>query len=348
MVSIRKYLDMAGARTTQAPAAVIEAEPSSCSSDAMLRDLCDQILGHVLAHVRLTESSDAKVNLEQARAALMGDTVDRETAESIAAAAWGALERRRCEDKDLADRIASETSQIVGVLNEALLTLTGGSERMAARFKRIQESLERTSRVRDVDGLRASLADAIKSVQNESEREQEQAARDLAGFEAQVVSVRRKLSDNPTRQLRGRADAIVLIRESLNYLQPGSRLWAAGFRVGNAGALLQRYGREAMDDLFFQMARSVVSGVCASATCWRWSQGCVVGVFDSGDDIQTLQSRSVELMRAPLVHRMSLGSRTALLKVGVSQLIVQLTPDSLQNMIGELDGFSGLEAAGCG
>ena len=179
------------------------------------------------------------------------------------------LFRSVAQDREADRRTAVETQQVIVVLNDALLALTGGSQRSVSRLERIQESLARTARIRDAEGLRTSLASAMTLIREETEREQENAARELAVFESKVVRVRQQLAENPGRRLGDRADAVRTITASLRALRSECPLYAVAVSVANVHGITQRYGPESVNELFMQVISERIQPLAEAVTAWR-------------------------------------------------------------------------------
>ena len=351
MVSLRKYLDL-----KSAPALVaVERENSSANISVqagLFSTLCSEILDQIETHIlpgekgppnergcSPGETSDLRRDFAEGRAHVE-QNISLENIRLLQKTVEAAFAGHASGEKALAQRIAAETQQMVGVLNDALVALSGGSERSVARLQHIQESLQHTSRIRDPEGLRASLAEAMVLIREESAREKEQSARDLAAFESQVVQVRKKLSENPARRLRGRAEAVRVISDVILTMKPESKTYTVAFLLANVEATTHRYGPESVDELFFQVLRERVQPLGFSSTSWRWSPGCIVAMLEGPSDIQVLQAKLAELSRGPFVYRMTLGNRTAVLKAGLSHMILALTASSFSNVVAEIDRFS--------
>jgi hypothetical protein len=182
-------------------------------------------------------------------------------------------------------------------------------------------------------------------IREETAREQENAARDLAAFESKVVRVRQQLAENPGRRLGGRTEAVRVITDALLALRPGRSLYAVALSVENAQGITQRYGPESVNELFLQVINERIQPLAEAITSWRWSPGCVVALFEGDPDIRVLQAQLVGFSRAPFVCRMTLGSRTAVLKAGLSHMIVALMPETFRDLLAEIDRFGGTEPA---
>jgi hypothetical protein len=354
MVSIRKYLEMRGdskdsaeqsravSRDTRKP------ELPGGAECQVLAGLCAAILDQIVAYVLQGEAAaELRARLETAKSPLLGEIRPNE-AVRVEEIVRGVLSACAARDREGAQRTAVETQRVVGVLNMALMVLAGGSKRSLSRLQHIQASLQRTSQIRDAEGLRASLADAMKLIRDEAAREQISAERDLAGLEAQVVRVREQLAANPVRRLPGRDDAIRALADT-PLRNPDASLYVMALSIEQIKALVQRYGPEPVDELFFQLIRERVHPVAPACVSCRWSQGCIVSLFEYSGDADLLRADLAELCRAPVVYRMTLGSRTAVLKVAVSYLLTSVPPlsdsDSRGVLVSQLDRFGGTEGA---
>jgi hypothetical protein len=349
MVSIRKYLEMRGdGRDGPADPRRAASAGAEC---VVLAGLCAALLDQIGSYVLQGEpAAELRARLERAKAPIQGE-ITAEEAVRVEEVVRGVLSACAARDRESAQRTAVETQHVVGVLNMALMALAGGSKRSVSRLQRIQTSLQRTSLIRDTEGLRASLADAMKLIREEAAREQVSAERDLAGLEAQVVRIREQLAANPVRRLPGRAEAIRALADWPPPVQ-GSALCVIALSIDQIKALAQRYGGEPVDELFFQLIRERVQPLAPACVSWRWSQGCIVSLFDHAGDPEHLQADLAELCRAPLVSHMTLGGRTAVLKVAVSHLVTAAprppTEESNRTLVLQLDKFAGAEGGYAG
>lgn len=340
MVSIRKYLDLLAHEDSVSPGDSVS--PAASILSGLCAGILRQIGVSVLARV---PGSDLRTSLDQVSAGINA-TISAEAARRVEEDVRGVLASYVANQREAEQRIASETQHIVGVLNDALMVLSGGSQRSVSRLKKIQDSLHHTSRIRDPEGLRASLADAISLIREESAREEEHSERELAAFESSVIKVREQIVSNPERRLRGRDDGIQALKDGLASNKPEASMFAVAFAFGNINAIQQRYGTAPVDELFLQLVKERVQPVHAGGAVYRWSSSCVVAVFERSGDLDTLRTEVTRHCRTPLIYRMTLGIRTALLKAEVSHLEISVTSESANTVIGQLDQFGGLGSCG--
>jgi hypothetical protein len=102
------------------------------------------------------------------------------------------------------------------------------------------------------------------------------------------------------------------------------------------------------------LIRERVQPLAEQFECWRWSQGCIIALFEYKPDLIALQAKLAELGRGPLVYRMTLGSRTAVMKIAVSHLAIALPvcaeqaagKTAFEGLAEQLDRFGGFEEPG--
>jgi hypothetical protein len=350
MVSIRKYLDMRAPRTDDSAA------PRHRSSDlvlgtTVLSGLCSKILNHIGTYVFGGDSNaELRAALVEARAPLDAGNdaeFDSATAANIANTVRAMLVAHAARDREASQRASVDAQHVVGVLNYALMAISGGSLRSLSRLERVQESLQQTVRRRDVEGLRASLTDAMKLIREEATREKEHAERDLASVESEVVKVRERLAAKPGRGLPGRSEAIqalsdVCISDTDTVCSSDLPRCLVAFSFDNI-RVIQRYSPEQVEELFFQVIRERVYPLAAVNSSWRWCLGGIVSVFERDCTLPQLQSDLAELCRAPLVCRMTTGSGTTVINVSVSHLEVMLSSQALPSLIEQIDRFCGVQ-----
>jgi hypothetical protein len=334
MVSIRKYLN--APKSGHGHGAE---DPGGCTAEVCI-GLIDRLGAFVLAGKSGSDAAAAMAHSQAELSSLMRPEDVQRVEESIR----NVLNASSTRFAETAQRTALETQHIVGVLNHALMVLTGGSESSAMRLQRIQESLNRASAVRDMSSLRASLADAMKLIREESAKEQEHSARQIATFETEVIRFRERLAANPARRLPGREGAIQAMGDRAAAVSSGSACYVAAFVIDDIKGIVQRYGPEPADELLFEVIRERLQPISPDCASWRWSPGCVLSVFEHSGSLDALKSELGKLCARPLVYRMTLGSRTAVLKVRVSQLLAELKPESLNSLVEQLDRFG----EGCG
>jgi hypothetical protein len=331
MISIRKYLDHVGGGG--APA-----EPGS--TEALL-SLCTGLLEGIHEHVLTGEQSEGlRSQLLQLRDAL-GPTVPVEEAAQAEESTRQILASHQARVHQAATDSAVEIQHILGMLNQALQVLAGGSERSVSRLQKIEKTLQRASMIEDIVALKASLAETVRFVKEEAVREQETSSAEVAGFEKEVGKAR-ELAGRSRGTFAGRPEGIRDISVRLKSIPADQALYLVAFHFDRLQAVVQRYGPEVADELMLLLIKERLQPVAASNATYRWTASSLVGLFHRPRDLDGLRTEMARLNRAPLVYRLPLGNRTAVLTVSPSHLVAEGRGEQTELLIEEVDRFTGL------
>jgi len=324
MISIARYLR----ENRDGPAG------SATADSPVYAALCASILDYIGVYVFTGEFSHLRPKLEENRRALAADIREMK-ATQVDESVRGVLSGYNRIAQQALQTNAVEMQQMVSVLGHALTVISGGSERSASRLRGIQETLRDTSTIQDVAALRASLRDVVQLIGEESSQEQQTILREREGIETQVVRFRELLAGNPHRKLMGRDVCIRAISDSTG----NGRVWVMAFFFDQLKGIVQRYGPEVVDDIFQQLIRGRLQPIAPESMAFRWSPSGIVGIAQIESDAAKLQVEMAKLNRAPLVCRIALGNRTAVLNVALSHLLLEVT-GPLDQLIADIDRFT--------
>jgi hypothetical protein len=238
---------------------------------------------------------------------------------------------------------AVEMQHIFAMLNQALIVLAEGKDRSVARLNRIQESLQRAAVIDDMVALKSSLSETVRFVKAEQAQSQEASAKDLARFE-QEISKARDFMGGARMEMSGRPEGVSRITSSLQSLAPGEGLFVVAFVLERLQAFLQRYGRPVAEELVFRVMKERVQPIAKADTAFRWTSSSLVAIFSSKANLNALRNQVMELNGAPLVHRIALGTRTAVLTIKPAHLVAQGNPEAPHLLIDQVDQFTGAAA----
>ena len=336
MISIRKYLDYQDASSPGPPG---PQQPSPKGDDtfcALYSTLLESICTYVL-------SGDARTKIAQLRESLHAQLPPAAALE-IQEAVRQILASHNSSMQDAATRTAVEMRHLVGILNQAVTLVANGGERAASGLQKIQDALQQTSNIPDFAGLRTSLAETIRLAKDESARQQAESARELAAIQTDIVEARQLVAQNPNQRLRGRPEGVRNISQGLQSVLPDHALYVAAFAFSNLHAVVQRYGPDAVEDVIFRLIRERIQPLAPANSAYRWTPQSLVGVFERPRDLARLRSEASALNRSPLVHRISLGNRIAVLTLSPSHLIAEGQTGLPEALIEEVDRFTGSNA----
>jgi hypothetical protein len=331
LISIRKYLDY------RDPKLIGLIDPAGSLG---LLDLCSAIFDHLNEFVLSGDSFDDLRTKIVVLQETLSPGLHPEQAQQIGDSVRGILAGHSSRLRETVQCANVEMQHIVEVLSQALIAMAGGSARSVSRLQKLQKTLHRTSMIQDDAALRASLADTVNMIRDEIVRENDAAAQDRAVFEEETIKAREFLAENPNRQLPGRPEGVRDIGEALKCIHPEKALYVVAFLFKQLKAISLRYGSEAASELVFRIIRERIQPIAPGNTAYRWTPQSLVGIFQGTTDFPRLKGEMAALNRPPLVHRITLGNRTAVVKVGLPHMLAIGAPGSADVLIEEVDRFT--------
>lgn len=330
MISIRKYLNAE------------QKKPTGDAGPAVAEDLCilsSAILDCINQFVLTGDANESpRSRLVQVKEALRPDLTPDEAARAAESVSSILAAHQAFTQRAAAEQL-TEARHIFEMLNQALVVLGEGNERGFSRLFTIQESLQRASKMRDMSSLKASLAETVQFIHTESAGARETAAQELGRFETEVASARAFLGASRL-ELAGRPEGVSEISDSLKNLVPGEALYLVAYLCDRLNAVTQRYGPGVADELISHLIRERLKPVMPENTLYRWTPSSLVAVFSRPRDADKLRSEVANLNRTPLVHRMALGGRTAVLTLSPSHLVAEGLSGPPSALIEQVDKFT--------
>ena len=342
MISIRKYLN--GPREHRF--SETDAERGGPPSSEILASLCSQILEYIGDYVVRGESvssNAAREEMGRLRASLCSDLLPPESA-IIRDGVRRILVQHSSAMQDATTRTAVDMRYLAGILNQAVAMATNGEERSLSGLQKIQETLQRTSRIPDLVSLKAALAETIQWAHDEACRQRAESARELAAFRTEIMEARQLCAQTPHQRLPGRPEAVRSISEGLQSVPPDHALYVIAFAFDQLYAVERKYGPEAAEDVIFRLIRERVQPLAPANSAYRWTPQSLVAVFERPRDLKQLQSAVEALNRAPLVQRISQGNTTALVTLNPSHLVAEGRTGLHDALIEEVDRFTGVRS----
>lgn len=332
MISIRRYLNPEERRQSADPEPDSQVAGDLCG---LARAVLDQINRFVLTG---DASESLRSQLLQVKDSLRPNLRPEEAARA-AESVSSTLAAHHSSSKRAAGEQIIEAQHIFSMLNEALVVLADGNDRAISRLGTIQESLQRTTTMRDMSALRTSLADTVEFIKAESVQAREAAAQELDRFERAVNSAREFLGNTPL-EIAGRPEGVSCISDSMKNLALGEAVYLVAYLCDRLHAITQRYGPGVADEMTFRLIKERVRPVMPENTIYRWTPRSLVAVFSRPRDADKVRNEVASLNRTPLVHRIALGGRTAVLTLSPSHLVVEGASGPASPLIDQVDKFT--------
>lgn len=335
MISIRKYWNTEG--NSEGKSESVQAA-TDAQSPENLHTFASGVLGCINQFVLTGETA----NELRSRLLLVGESLrpalNSDEASQALASVSSVLASHHASAQRAGVEQTVEAQNVFGLLNQALVVLSEGNDRDLSRLATIQESLQRTASMRDLASLKTSLAETVQFVKAEFVQARETAAAELGRFESEVTSARKFLG-GAGLELGGRAEGVTGISECLTNRVPGETLYVVAYLCNRLEAVVQRYGVGVADELISRLIKERLKPVMPKAM-YRWTPSSLVGLFSRPGDAEKLRNEVTALNRGPLVHKMALGGRTAVLTISPSHLVAEGVSGSSATLVEQVDRFT--------
>jgi GGDEF domain-containing protein len=321
LISIRRYLDQFKPERETAPGLSVHAAACTVlATEVDARLLCDDSYAKLrpqwgeLAHLVDQMESPADLAAFQAKASAV--LAERHRQEAL---------REQAQGRDV--------RQMLGVLNEALLTLASGNEGSVDRLRRVEAALHRTSQLNDLVAMKASLTETMRLVREETEQTRTEGAASLQRLDSELQKARSASQHLPG--LPGRDEALRALR---NAAQAGAPPWlAVACQLERLRIIRSRYGVPIADELLLAFAQSTAAP--ETDQIFRWSEDALVILRNTGESLQEVRDRMEDHFARPFEHRVMTGGRAALLSVAVRWLCISPAEPATPKVEPELELF---------
>jgi hypothetical protein len=331
MISIRKYLHQRGEPKVSGPTSD-RCEPGCRFSASLL----DSINAFTLAG---DACKALRGQVELVRDSLRPDWTPEQYGEAEVSVTR-ILNEYAASTRRAATNQAGEMQHIFAMLNQALIVLAEGRDQSVSRLSQIQQRLVQTSRIQDIVAMKASLTDTVEFVKEESVRAHTAASQELEGFQANVSEAREFLG-NAACDFAGRPEAVARIVEELRNPAAAEALHMVAYSFDRLKAATKRYGPDVASELIFRLIRERVQPLVGAGDTYRWTASSLVAIFQRKVALDDLRKEVAALNRSPVVHRVSLGNRTAVLTIAPSHLVAEGSSGSAEKLIEQVDRFTG-------
>jgi hypothetical protein len=332
MISIRKYLN--GEENNDAA----QPEAGARFSENLLR-LSSAVLDSINDFVLIGDGGQARRSkLLVVKESLRPDLTAEEASRG-ASTVGRLLADHQASLKQAGTEQVVEAQHLFAMLNQALVVLTEGNERGMSRLGTIQESLQRASTMRDVVSMKALLAETVQFVEKESVKGRETAAQVVGKLETEVSNARKTLGSTRL-ELEGRPEGVSEISQSLKSLAPGEAVYLVAYLWERLTAVTQRYGPGVAEEMISRLISERLKPVMPGNTMYRWTPSSLVAVFSRPRDADKVKKEVADLNRAPLVHKIVLSGRTAVLTISPSHMVAEGVSEPSAVLVEQVDKFT--------
>lgn len=324
ITTLEKYLRRAGG-----PA------PSANSSQAQS---WQPVLLHILAALADTvppEDVELRATVERLQTQIGQDPglpATPELKQNITATFDAAWDCKKAAGENVARQ---ELQRILSALNQAMTMAISGSDRAINRLENVKQSLDRATKVKDINSLRTEIITITRQVEEETQKEKVEQDRAVSELGPQYAPIR-SLADQHAISANTRNAAL---RDYEIRAASGGRHYCLLMVLERLRMVTARYGPSIADEIIDGLTRKRLRHLPNTSELYRWSDDTLALMLERAGDAASVNREVSPFTDNAYEHQAFLGNRVAVLQVSLRWVVLPVRPD-LAGFSADADRFS--------
>lgn len=306
MISIRDYLF---------------ANTADKDTESAYRRVISLLLRGISLHAVEGEKSDYE-KFRQDIGSLESETTERTPNDLLVAAGttMRALEEYNQRTSRFIRRQGVELQKMIAMLTETVITIGSGSDQSVNRLQEIEKRLENTAILEDVQALKSSLSECLKTVREETIRQKSAGESTLQKLRRKLASVQEStgiargpsLDLDKVTGLPSYEEALKAIRTAIH---SSKRTYVVCAVVGRVQAVNARFGYAIGDRLLNLFRGHFQAGLAQKDQVFRWRGPVFVALLEREETIDRIRTEIRRFADVKHNELVDLGNRTVLMPV---------------------------------
>lgn len=222
-----------------------------------------------------------------------------------------------------------EMQNMIAMLTQAVITISGSSDRSAVALSQIKKDLERAGAVEDIQAVRMRLGECLEKVRAEVTRqrvESESLVLELRQsiMRAQDSALAISPGNDPVTGLPSQAAAKAAFADAL---RSGQRAYVVTLVTDRLQALNARFGKEMGDQVLREMRKHIESSIIREGDLlFRWGGPTFVAVLYRTDLIDHVRAGLRRVFDSRTDTSLDLGGRSVLIPLALAWTVMALIP----------------------
>jgi GGDEF domain-containing protein len=236
----------------------------------------------------------------------------------------------------------TELHHMIAMLTRAVAGLVSASQKVVGRLQEIETGLEVASASEDPLRLKLSIADCLKEIRQEAERQKHDSALTTAALMQEIQGTQERLraggggpAADPSTGLRARSAAIGALGEAALGPTPG---YAALFIVDRVPLINSQLGYAAGDQVLKLYMEELHSRLPIVDQLFRWSGPAFLALLDRSGEIEAVREQLSFITPKELERTVELPGRSAPVSITSTWTVFPIALP-LEELIEQLDGF---------
>jgi hypothetical protein len=240
--------------------------------------------------------------------------------------------------REASHRQAADMQSILTMLNDALLGFATGSERSIERLHRVQASLTRASRLDDIVSLKAMLAETIRLIREETQREQQESAEAVTRMQDKFVWVREAVLRHAPG-LPGREAAMEAV-DALQHCAQAADLAVLAAQLEHIPALSGRFSPAVSEEAILAFAHTAAADAYKGVV-YRWAPDTILWITEIPTDIDRLRAALEDRLTQPHEYHGVANGRKVLFQLPIRWMCATLTEQPVTGLAEQIDRLGG-------
>jgi len=235
-----------------------------------------------------------------------------------------------------------ELQGIVGMLTQAMLQITAGSQTSISRLQELQKMIEGAVMVEDMRTLKSSLSQCLESIKVETARQREESALAVAEIDQGLRRARAPKTSphtGDTDSLTGlplRAHGEKAIRAACG---EQVQAYAGMFLIDRIQVISSRFGVPLGDKLVLFFLQHLSQGLSSEDQLFRWGRGAFLAVMERTESHEQVRRELARLLSRRLEQTFEMGDRSVVIPVASTWIVVPLLKSDPVEISRKLDAF---------
>jgi GGDEF domain-containing protein len=237
--------------------------------------------------------------------------------------------------------IDQDSAKDFEALNEVLSQISTASQTSLDRLQELQEKIDRASLFEDLQSLKRNLTDCLESIRGECCRRRDEAGQAAARINQGLQKTSLKVDPldlDPLTGLPLRPGAETAIKTACG---ARAHAYAGLFVIDRIQVITSRFGAEFADRILIFFAQQLSLVLTGKDTLYRWGPNTFLALLDRRESPDHVRREMARTMTQKWEQTFDLGSRSVVLPVSSTWVVVPLFEQSYAETMQKLEAFNG-------
>jgi GGDEF domain-containing protein len=235
-----------------------------------------------------------------------------------------------------------ELQTMIGMLTRTMSEISTSGDRSIGRLQEIEKKLAKTAMIDDLRTLKLRMSECLEAVREESVRQKEVTTQVVGDLKTGITKAAEQKSamleqnDDPVTGLPSRAHAEAELKRLAG---TSARVYAGIFVVDRMQAINSRFGHAIGDHVMMFYLQRLTAALSAADKIFKWADSSYMAILERQEGLDNTRRELGQHLFQKWDRPFELGSRSVVLPISATWLLVEASGRSAAKTIAEIDGF---------